>query len=309
MGTIRSKKTMFASRRGITATETSIVIVAIIVVLAIGGIATSNKLRLVYEKIAHLQPATAPDRSVTTAVPAVAGSPVFESLLKLAREDSSELALVAGLMMLCGVLGYFAFRVKRKPTQLSLYDDDTADETQLTTLPHALFEKRQKLFRRLSCLAEAGDLHDVRVRLLMSLVPNTVLPTTPVAEIAHSMQEHRFRHILVADEAQNLMGIISDRDVSRREGSTAEEIMTARLTVVDPESEVIPAVTTMLNLGISALPIVSDGKLVGILTTTDIMLIMQCLLLIGHRQAEELAIAANQNGPLVKSAPVESGIA
>lgn len=309
MRSFRSQKSILGYRRGITATESSIVLMAIVVVLTIAGFATSNKLRLVYEKIAQLQPATAPDQPVTTATPAATSSPLFESLVKLARDDFYELALVAGLLILCVVLGYYAFRWKRKPTQLSLYEDEVVDETQLTTLPTALFEKRQKLFRRLTCLAEAGDLHDVRVRLLMSLAPNTVLPTTPVAEIVRSMQEHRFRHILVADEAQNLMGIISDRDVSRREGTTAEEIMTARITVVDPDSEVIPAVTTMLNLGVSALPVVSNGKLVGILTTTDIMLIMQCMILIGHRQAEELAIAASQHGPLEKSVPVAPGVA
>jgi CBS domain-containing protein len=296
-------------RRGVSTTELATVLALIIAIIAIAALTTSNKMQLVFAKVGELQGQTPPHPSAKPTATEIPIAPsATASFLSQVHEDFYDLALVAGLMILCVVLANYAFRKpRRKPTPLSLHND-SVDETQLATLPHALFEKRQKLFRRLSCLAEAGELHDVRVKHIMSLIPSTVLPTTEVTEIAQSMQEHRFRHILVADESQNLMGIISDRDVGQREGNTAEEIMSERITVVDPDCEAISAVTTMMNRGISALPVVVERKLVGILTTTDIMLIMQCLVLMGHREegvatsmAAESAIGNPPAAPLIDS--------
>lgn len=243
-------------------------------------------MQAVFSQVATLEPTNNANTPVQreTVTPSTTAS---ETLRKLAEEDFYELALMAGMLILCIVLAYYAFRKKPyRHHELSLYDD-SIDESQLTTLPQALFEKRQKLFRRLACLAENGELHQVRVKHIMSLVPSTASSETPVAEIAAAMHEHRFRHMLVTDAAQNLLGLISDRDIGKREGETAGEIMSIRLTVVTPECEAIPAVTTMMNRGISSLPVVDEGKLVGILTTTDIMLIMQCLVLLGHRKDGE----------------------
>ncbi len=41
----------------------------------------------------------------------------------------------------------------------------------------------------------------------------------------------------------------------------------------------------MINHGISALPVLENEKLEGILTTTDLTLVLQCLLLLAKRDA------------------------
>ena len=86
-----------------------------------------------------------------------------------------------------------------------------------------------------------------------------------------------------------MLGVISDRDLTQRVGRYARDIMSAKILSAAPETELIPAVTMMMNRGISALPVLQQGKPIGILTTTDVMLVLQCLMLI--KQRDELATA------------------
>jgi CBS domain-containing protein len=210
---------------------------------------------------------------------------VGDKLWRQLRKDWPVLVLVGLMAVVIGVQSYLALRPRRRPL-LTLFNEDI-DEKTLTTLPMALVEKRQKLLQRLARLAADGRLADVRVREIMSLTPETVSPRTPVTELATKMQEKRIRHVLVCDEATQLLGIISDRDVGQKTGRTAADIMTTRLTIVPPEMEAVPAITIMMNRGISALPVVSvDGGLLGIITTTDVMLVLQCVILLGEHRTE-----------------------
>ena len=70
--------------------------------------------------------------------------------------------------------------------------------------------------------------------------------------------------------------------------------MTADPITVTPDSLINPAITQLVNRHISCLPVVEDGRLVGVLTTTDLMLTLQCTLQLLHRVAVE---ATDANDP------------
>ena len=55
-----------------------------------------------------------------------------------------------------------------------------------------------------------------------------------------------------------------------------------------------PAITLMLDRHISCLPVVKDGVLVGVLTSTDLMMALQCTLKILGQLAAELKHADTQ---------------
>jgi acetoin utilization protein AcuB len=107
--------------------------------------------------------------------------------------------------------------------------------------------------------------------------PPTITPDTTLEEILEIAWHRGIRHLLVM-EGRKLVGIVSDRDLKRaltgeavrvRSGTTAREIMTATVITVAPTTTLENACDTMMQEAISALPVVDDGVLRGLITETD----------------------------------------
>jgi acetoin utilization protein AcuB len=125
----------------------------------------------------------------------------------------------------------------------------------------------------------------MRVRDLMTAKPITVDPETPMLEARKRMLEERIRHLVVIDDAR-VVGIVTDRDVRLNlpspatslsvweinyllMGVTVGGVMTTSVIVVDPDRPIAEAARIMMDHKIGALPVVEDGRLVGIVTETD----------------------------------------
>jgi CBS domain-containing membrane protein len=117
---------------------------------------------------------------------------------------------------------------------------------------------------------------------LMTPDPVTVLPTTSVGEVWHIMAERRFRHMLVSDEKEGLLGLVSQRDILAAVRSAdlqieddvrpIAQLMNRSVDTVRPECCAAEAARYMLSSKHSCLPVVDDeGALVGILTEADFM--------------------------------------
>lgn len=131
---------------------------------------------------------------------------------------------------------------------------------------------------------------DLKVGQVMTANPLCVAVQRTALEIVELFHEMRFRHLLVTDHGR-LVGVMSDRDVVRLFGThdsperdyletiTAGELMSVDLLTVDPEATLLEAVRIMLDNGISCLPVVDAGFACGILTSTDLFLALEQLLL------------------------------
>ena len=125
---------------------------------------------------------------------------------------------------------------------------------------------------------------------VMTAEPTHVSPDSSVLELVELFHTKQFRHVLVVDHAGRLVGVVSDRDVLRcfgyREapdrselaGIVVSELMSKDLLTVGPETPVEQAVALMMDEGISALPVLNGPELVGILTNTDLHVVLQVLL-------------------------------
>ena len=102
----------------------------------------------------------------------------------------------------------------------------------------------------------------------------SVGPHEKLSQVRALMNSGNFRHVPVVEEGK-LIGILSDRDIRSHAGhlesTCASAAMTANPVSVDPTTTVEEAARLMLRLKISAVPVVEDGKPVGILTTSDIL--------------------------------------
>ena len=116
----------------------------------------------------------------------------------------------------------------------------------------------------------------------------TAPPDTPILEARRRMVERRIRHLLVTDPDGSLVGIVTDRDIRLNLPSqatslsiweinhlliklTVGEVMTRSVITVGPERAAHEAAQLMLDHSIGALPVTQGGRLVGILTETDVL--------------------------------------
>jgi acetoin utilization protein AcuB len=123
---------------------------------------------------------------------------------------------------------------------------------------------------------------DVMQTKLMTVTPETTLP-----QAMRLAAERRIRHLPVVDQGE-LLGMVSDRDLKQAMASpatsleaheltyllsrlTVAEIMTKTLITVDPLRPVEEAARLMLQEKISALPVMDAGRLVGLVTETDVL--------------------------------------
>jgi CBS domain-containing protein len=99
------------------------------------------------------------------------------------------------------------------------------------------------------------------------------------ADTVALMANRFFRHVLVVDEDQRLCGVVSDRDILRGlartlnwKATSISEIMTRDAFTVAPDTAISTAIREMLANHISCLPVIgSDGRVCGILTSTDLL--------------------------------------
>ncbi|TCJ19923.1 CBS domain-containing protein [Rubrobacter taiwanensis] len=111
----------------------------------------------------------------------------------------------------------------------------------------------------------------------------TVTPETTAGEALRMSRERRIRHFPVLENGR-LVGIISDRDLrdaappagdperaAALEKLKVKDVMRREVTTAHPLDPIEHAARDMNERRIGCLPVVSGGKLVGIITSSDVM--------------------------------------
>ncbi len=117
-------------------------------------------------------------------------------------------------------------------------------------------------------------------RMRVSEIMNTrVIMTSPSEDADRAwsvMRTRRLRHLVVM-EGKRVVGVLSDRDlggrggVTVRKGRTVAELMTRQVVAAEPTTTIRQAANLMRGRTIGCLPVLEDGRVVGIVTTTDIL--------------------------------------
>ena len=114
------------------------------------------------------------------------------------------------------------------------------------------------------------------VRDVMQCHVVTVTPTTTLPDAVRLAAERNVRHLPVMD-GDDLVGIVSDRDLKRAMASSAAtpltvaEFMSKPVMTIGRTFPVEHAAHTMVTEKISALPVTEGGRLIGIVTETDVL--------------------------------------
>jgi nucleotide-binding universal stress UspA family protein/predicted transcriptional regulator len=108
----------------------------------------------------------------------------------------------------------------------------------------------------------------------MTRNPVTAAPGEHLSAVHNKMLEGGFRCIPILKDGV-LVGIVTDRDVRNHIGylehTEAFKAMSEALITVTPSTTVREAARLLCERKIGALPVVEDGKVTGIVTTTDVL--------------------------------------
>lgn len=116
-----------------------------------------------------------------------------------------------------------------------------------------------------------------RDRMRKELV--TVLPSSSIQEAAAKMKEECVGAVLVV-EAKSLKGILTDRDIAIAvaadardpKKTKASDIMKHRPVTIDAGADIESALKAMAEANVRRLPVMENGKLVGLLSSADLAL-------------------------------------
>ena len=102
----------------------------------------------------------------------------------------------------------------------------------------------------------------------------TIQPEASAQEAAQLLDQMRISGLPVVDEDGKIIGIITEADIISkvdREGLHVADIMSHEVIFVDEEASVGEIATLLTDRKIKRVPVVNDGKLVGIVSRADIV--------------------------------------
>ncbi len=108
---------------------------------------------------------------------------------------------------------------------------------------------------------------------------STVDPNALVSEVAAMLAERRIGAVLVLDNAEQLLGIVSERDIvrglagngARTLDMTAGQLMTRAVQVAHPDTTVAEAMQLMTAGRFRHLPVVDHDTLIGLISIGDVV--------------------------------------
>ncbi|TLZ44154.1 MAG: CBS domain-containing protein [Methanobacteriota archaeon] len=120
---------------------------------------------------------------------------------------------------------------------------------------------------------------------IMTSTPITTTADATIAAAAKVMREMDIGSLVVLD-SDRPTGIVTERDIVTKVAAAdqkpsqvhVKDIMTSPLVAVNPHEEVVEAAKLMSQRKIRRLPVVQDGKLIGMVTENDILRIWPTLI-------------------------------
>jgi len=126
----------------------------------------------------------------------------------------------------------------------------------------------------------------VLVKEIMTSPVVTVSENDTIELVAKLMDIHDLGSIIVTDSRGNPVGIITERDIVKRVAAKnllpnkvkAGKVMSSPLIVIGPEADINDAAKKMSRHGIRRLVVMDHGKMVGIVSSKDIVAITPALI-------------------------------
>ncbi len=118
----------------------------------------------------------------------------------------------------------------------------------------------------------------MRVNQIMHKELVTISPTSTIHDAALKMKGDGVGSVLVVDEGMKLKGIVTDRDIALAVAADDKDpnktfinnIMTGEPEIISSDADMENALSVMKRKNIRRLPVIENGKVVGLLSTADL---------------------------------------
>jgi acetoin utilization protein AcuB len=111
----------------------------------------------------------------------------------------------------------------------------------------------------------------MRIQDVMSSNVVRVVPETKVAAAREALRVSEIRHLVVTDGKQ-VVGVVTGPDMQGAADDTpVSEVMSRHVVTIEPNATIRRAAGIMRGRGVGCLPVVDDGRLVGIVTASDFL--------------------------------------
>ncbi|WP_416839238.1 CBS domain-containing protein [Haloferax sp. DFSO52] len=105
---------------------------------------------------------------------------------------------------------------------------------------------------------------------------------TPIRDVAKLMEDRMVGSVVIAN-GDSIEGIVTDRDIALKcvastgdmKGMTAKDVMTGKPFTVDADTGVYDLFHQMREHGVRRAPIIDGGKLSGIVTIDDLLVLLE----------------------------------
>jgi len=102
----------------------------------------------------------------------------------------------------------------------------------------------------------------------------TIQPRASAQDAAQLLDHHRISGLPVVDEDSKIIGIVTEADIISkvdREGLSVGDIMSCEVIAVEEETPVNEIAALLTERRIKRVPVVCEGKLVGIVSRGDVV--------------------------------------
>lgn len=134
--------------------------------------------------------------------------------------------------------------------------------------PEEVREEIRTLLRQSVALAKAAH--------IMSHPVKTVTPETTIEEAFSLLMRFGFSGLPVVDEVGRIVGLIARRDVEKAmhhglRHAPVRSFMSTDLVTVGPEASLVEVRNLMVEKDVGRIPVVKDGRILGIITRSDVL--------------------------------------
>ena len=120
-------------------------------------------------------------------------------------------------------------------------------------------------------LAQEEEPKHMKAEDVMTTRVITVTENQTKQQAARLLSQHRISGLPVVNDDHVVVGVVTEYDVIGKEGKTVGEIMTRGVISVTPDTELEEVSHLLVHERIKRLPVLDQGKLVGIVSRADLV--------------------------------------